>query len=320
MRRREFLAAALASPLAARSQAKVHVLGLLWNDAVKPSPYALTLLQALRGRGYVEGKNLRVQDQVALEGYAPMAAGAAALVRAKVDLMVTYGATATQTAAKATKEIPIVAVMGADPVARGLAASLSRPGGNVTGVTMLTGGLIGKGIELLRELRPGLRRVGVLLGSGAANYQINVREANAAARSLKLEVQLGAVDKPEEIEASIAALSKAGAGAICVVGSSILTARAGPVTAAIARHRLPAVYFAERYTETGGLLVYTPSAKKALVQAAGYVDRILRGARPAEMPIEQASDLELVINLKTAKEQGVRIPQSILQRADRAIT
>lgn len=141
MKRRQFVAAGgamLALPLAARAQ-KAPLVGLLWNDSVKPSPYAATLLGALRERGYVVGRNLRIEDRVALEGYGPMAEGAAALVRAKVDLIVSYGATATQTAAKATKQIPIVMIMGADPVARGLAASLSRPGGNVTGVTTLTG-------------------------------------------------------------------------------------------------------------------------------------------------------------------------------------
>jgi putative ABC transport system substrate-binding protein len=321
MRRREFVvlgAAALALPLAARAQ-KVPVVGLLWNDSVKPSLYAATLLGALRERGYVVGRNLRIEDRVALEGYAPMAEGAAALVRAKVDLIVSYGATATQTAAKATKEIPIVMIMGADPVARGLAVSLSRPGGNVTGVTTLTGSLLGKGIELLKELVPGLSRVGVLLGSGAANYSLNVREAEAAARLLKLESHIGGVGAPGEIETTIAALAKSRVGAVYVVGSTLLASHSDRVVAAIAKHRIPAAYPSERYTESGGLMVYAPSVKKAFVRAAGYVDRILKGARPAEMPIEQTSDLELVINLRTAKALGIKIPQSILQRADRAI-
>ncbi len=321
MRRREFVvlgAAALALPLAARAQ-KVPVVGLLWNDSVKPSPYAVTLLGTLKDRGYVPGRNLRIEDRVALEGYGSMAESAAALVRAKVDLIVSYGATATQTAAKATKEIPIVMVMGADPVARGLAASLSRPGGNVTGVTTLTGALIGKSMELLKELNPGLSRVGVLLGSGSANYSLNVREAEAAARLLRLELHFGPVGAAGEIESAIAALAKSRVGAVYVVGSTMLASHSDRVVAAIAKHRIPAAYPSERYTESGGLMVYAPSVKKAFVRAAGYVDRILKGSRPAEMPIEQSSDLELVINLKTAKALGIKIPPSILQRADRAI-
>lgn len=321
MRRREVVGlgvALLALPSVARAQ-KVPLVGLLWNDSVKPSPYAATLLGALRERGYVVGRNLRIEDRVALEGYGPMAENAAALVRAKVDLIVSYGATATQTAAKATKEIPIVMIMGADPVARGLAASLSRPGGNVTGVTTLTGGLIGKGIELLKEMVPGLTRVGVLLGSGATNYSINVREAEAAARTLKLELHARGARPPEEIEVAVAALAKSRVGAIFVVGSTALASHSESVVAAIARHRIPAAFTSERYTEAGGLMVYTPSVKKAFVRAAGYVDRILKGSRAAEMPIEQTSDLELVINLKTARALGIKIPQTILQRADRAI-
>jgi len=319
--RRDFVslgAAMLALPLAARAQ-KIQVVGLLWNDSVRPSPYVAVLLGALKERGYVSGRNLRIEDRVALEGYGSMAENAAALVRAKVDLIVSYGATATQTAAKATKEIPIVMIMGADPVARGLAASLSRPGGNVTGVTTLTGGLIGKGIELLKQLVPGLARVGVLLGSGAANYSLNVRQAETAARTLKLEPHIRGVHAPEEIEGAVAALAKSRVGAVYVVGSTMLASHSDRVVAAIAKHRIPAAYPSERYTEAGGLMVYAPSVKKAFVRAAGYVDRILKGSRAAEMPIEQTSDLELVINLKTAKALGLRIPQAILQRADRAI-
>lgn len=321
MRRRRFIAAGgalLALPLAARTQ-KVAVVGLLWNDSVKPSPYAVTLLGTLKERGYVPGRNLRVEDRVALEGYGSMAESAAALVRAKVDLIVSYGATATQTAAKATKAIPIVMVMGADPVARGLAASLSRPGGNVTGVTTLTGALIGKSMELLKELNPGLSRVGVLLGSGAANYSLNVREAQDAARLLKLELHIGGVGAAGEIESTIATLAKSRVGAVYVVGSTMLASHSDRVVAAIAKHRIPGAYPSERYTESGGLMVYAPSVKKAFVRAAGYVDRILKGARAAEMPIEQSSDLELVINLKTARALGLKIPPAILQRADRAI-
>ena len=321
MKRREFIAAGgglLALPLAARAQ-KVPVVGLLWNDAVKPSPYAAVLTGALRARGYVEGKNLRIEDRVALEGYGPMAENAAALLRARVDLIVTFGGTATVAAANATKEIPIVMIMGADPVARGLAASLSRPGGNVTGVTTRTGSLIGKGIELLRELTPGLSRVGVLLSSGADTYSLNVREAEAAARVLKLELHIGGVSAPGEIEGALAMLAKSQVGAVFVVGGTLLASHSERVVAAIARRRIPAAYTSERFSEAGGLMVYAPSVKKAFVRAAGYVDRILKGARPAEMPIEQSSDLELVINLKTAKALGIRIPQPILQRADRAI-
>jgi ABC-type uncharacterized transport system substrate-binding protein len=320
MKRRDFVAlgaTALALPLAVRAQ-KAPLVGLLWNDSVKPSPYAATLLGALRERGYVVGRNLRLEDSVALEGYAPMAESAAALVRAKVDVIVTYGASATLAAAKATKEIPIVAIVGADPVAIGLAVSLARPGGNVSGVTTLASGLVGKRIELLKELVPDLSRVGVLYAPGTAIRE-SLRESNAAASALKLQAQTAEVRAPGEIEDAIAGLAKAQVGAIYVSSSTLLAAHGSRVVAAIAKHRLPAAYAVERYVDAGGLMVYAPSMSKAFVRLATYVDRVLKGARPAEMPIEQTSEVELVINLKTARQLGIKIPQSILQRADRAI-
>jgi len=319
--RRDFVtlgAATLALPFAAHAQGKTPVIGLLWNDSLKPSPYVATLLGALREKGYVDGRNIRIEDRVALEGYGPMAENAAALVRAKVDLIVTYGATATVTAAKATKEIPIVAIIGADPVASGLAASWSRPGGNVTGVATLGVGLVGKRIELLKELIPGLSRVGILLALNVGNPVMR-RDSEAAAHALNLQSHFGEARGAEDIEGAIARLVKAKVGAIYVTGSTMLASHSARVVAAIAKHRIPAVYAVERYTDAGGLMIYSPSIKKAFVRVATYVDRILKGARAAELPIEQTSDVELVINLKTAKALGIRIPQSILQRADRAI-
>jgi len=319
--RRDFVilgAAALALPFAAHAQGKTPVIGLLWNDSLKPSPHVATLLGALREKGYADGRNIRIEDQVALEGYGPMGENAAALVRAKVDLIVTYGATATFAAAKATREIPIVMIIGADPVARGLAASLSRPGGNVTGITTLTGGLIGKRIELLKELVPGLSRVGILLTPNIGN-PIEARESEAAARALKLQPYFDEVHAPGDIERAIAGLAKSRVGAIYMSGSTMLASHAARVAAIVAKNRIPAVYANERFVDAGGLMVYSGSTKKNFVRVADYVDRILKGARAGDLPIEQTSDVELVINLKTAKALGIKIPQSILQRADRAI-
>jgi putative ABC transport system substrate-binding protein len=321
VKRRQLIAAGgamLALPLAARAQSKTPVIGLLWNDSVKPSPYAATLLGALRERGYVVGRNLSIEDRVALEGYSPMAENAAALVRAKVDLIVTYGATATLAAAKATKEIPIVMIMGADPVARGLAASLSRPGGNVTGIATLTVGLIGKRIELLKELVPGLSRVGILLTPNVGN-PVEARESEAAARALNLQPHFGEAHAPGDIERAIVELAKSRVGAVYMSGSTMLASHAARVAAIVAKSRIPAVYANERFVDAGGLMVYSPNITKAFGRIADYVDRILKGARAGELPIEQASEVELVINLKTAKALGLRIPQTILQRADRAI-
>jgi putative ABC transport system substrate-binding protein len=321
MNRRGFLAASatlLPFPRLVSAQAKVHSIGLLWNDSVKPSPYVAMLSDALRGRGYIVGRNLRFEDAVAVEGYGPMPDNAARLVRAKVDLIVTVGATATLAATKATKDIPVVTVIGLDPVKSGVAASLSRPGGNVTGVWTLASGLNGKRIEFLKQLKPDLTRVGILYGPGTA-VQVTLDEAETAARALKLNTVKAEARAADEIEPAIASLVKSRAAAIFVASSTLLAVHSHRVVEGIAKHGIPAVYGVERYVDAGGLLVYAPSTRKALGRAAHYVDRILKGARPGEMPIEQVSDVELVINLTTAKALGLRIPQSILQRADRAI-
>jgi putative ABC transport system substrate-binding protein len=321
MKRRKFLAGGmilLAFPRLAAAQAKVPTIGLLWNDSVKPSPFVAILSQALREKGYVVDRNVRFEDAVALEGYGPMAANAARLVTAKVDLIVTYGATATLAAAKATKGVPIVMIMGADPVERGVATSLSRPGGNVTGIWTLSSGLNAKQVELLKQLTPGASRVGILFAPGSA-VQSGIEEAEAAARRLKVTTVRAAVRVPDEIETAVRNLAKSRAEAIFVHSSSMLAAHGKRVVDSIAKSAIPAVYGTERYVEAGGLLVYAPSVRKAFGRIANHIDRILKGAPAGEIPIEQTSDVELVINLRTARALGITIPQAILQRADRAI-
>ena len=314
-------AGALATPfsLLAQQQSKVWRIGLLWNDSVKPSPYVKILLGALREKGYVSGSNLRVEDRVALEGYSPMTENAASLVREKVDLIVTYGTTATVAAAKATKEIPIVMIMGSDPVAGGLAVSLAHPGGNVTGISTQGGNLIGKRMELLKELVPGLARVGILIGEGGTANPVFVTELENAMRALKLEARFARVRTPGEIGGAITELVKARVGAIYVLGSTMLASNSALVTTAVANYRIPAVYGIERYVDSGGIMVYAASQRKFFVQIASYVDKVLKGAKPAELPIEQARDLELSVNLKTARAQGIKVPNSILVRADKVI-
>jgi putative ABC transport system substrate-binding protein len=296
----------------------VPIVGLLWNDSIKPSPYVFILTEALRVKGYVVGRNLRFDDAVALEGYSPMAENAKRLVQTKADVIVTIGATATLAAAKATREIPVVMVMGADPVALGLAKSVARPGANVTGVWAIQTGLNAKRVELLKQLMPRLSRVGVLYAPSGA-VQLSFDEIEATARTLKIETVKAEARKPDDIEPAIATLAKSRPGAIFVLGSTALAARSERVVAAMAKHRMAAVYSNERYVEAGGLMIYSASTRKALQGASRYVDRILNGARPEEMPIEQSTDVDLVINLKTARALGITIPQSILQRADRAI-
>jgi putative ABC transport system substrate-binding protein len=320
MKRRQFLgvlATAIAAPRSAFAQ-KTPVIGLLWNDSVKPSPYVAVLEAALKERGYVRGRNLRLEDAVALEGYGPMAPNAARLAAAKVDVIVSYGATATLAAAKATDSIPIVAIVGSDPVQVGLAASLARPGRNVTGVWTLATGLNRKRVELLKEVVPRLSRAGVLYAPGST-AQLAVAEADAAARTLKIAMTRSEVRSADEIDEAIARLARAHVEGIFIGTSTLLASHAERVVAGVAKHRIPAVYGTERYIDPGGLVVYAPSIRRAFDHVAVYVDRILRGGKPGDMPIEQVSDVELVVNLKTARLQGIKLPQAILQRADRAI-
>jgi putative tryptophan/tyrosine transport system substrate-binding protein len=319
MRRRAFFAAAaLLLPGRAAAQRKTPVIGLLWNDSVKPSPYVAILIAALREKGYVVPLDVRIEDRVGLEGYSGYAEGIADLVRAKVDVIVTNGTTALQAAAKATKDIPIVMLTGSDPVALGFVASLARPGGNITGVAVMTVGLAAKRIELLKELLPRLSRVGLLLAPNVAN-PVNLRESEAAARSLSMQIEPMEVRTANEIESRIAELVKSGVGGISVSAATLLSSHSGRVVAAIAKHRLPAVYSNERYAEAGGLMTYASSVNRAFMRAAGYVDRILKGARPGELAIEQQQEFELAINMKTAQALGLKIPQALLVRAERVI-
>jgi len=309
----------LVLPRLAGAQGKVSIVGLLWNDSVRPSPLAEVLLTALREKGWVVGRNLRVEDRISLEGYGGYAEGLKELVRARVDVIVTSGATATQAAAKATKDIPIVMRIGGDPVASGLVASLSRPGGNITGITTVQVGLNAKRIQLLREMLPDVARVGVLLAAEAASYSPNVRESEAAAKALNLQAQIGEVRSLEQIDDVLGHFRKSQVGAVYVPGSTMLASHGERVAAALSKHRLPAVYANDRFVEAGGLMVYSASTGKSFVRLAAYVDRVLKGVRPADLAIEQASDVELVVNLRTAKGLGITIPQSILVRADRVI-
>jgi putative ABC transport system substrate-binding protein len=322
MRRRDFVlggTAMLAVPGIAKAQKKPAVIGLLWNDSVKPSPFAKILLDALQQKGWVAGRDFRVEDRVTLEGYGGYAESLEQLLLAKVDLIVTSGATATKAAAQATKEIPIVMRIGGDPVASGFVASLSRPGGNVTGITTVQVGLNAKRLELLKELVPGASRVALLLQAGAASSPLNIRESEQAAKSLNLQLQVAELRSLDDIESVLGQLRKSGADAVYVPGSTMLAAHGERVVAAMTKHRLPAVYANDRFVDAGGLTVYSASTGKSFARLATYVDRVLKGARPADLAIEQASDVELIVNLKAAKSLGIAVPRMILVRADRVI-
>src|SRR5688572_8390954 len=238
MRRRDFVlagAATLTLPRLVTAQKKTPVIGLLWNDSVKPSPYAAVLLDALRDKGWVADRDFRIEDGVSLEGYAGYAERAAALVRAKVDLIMAYGSTSVFAAAKATKEIPIVMHIGVDPVAAGLAASLSRPGGNLTGVTTSATALSAKRIELLKELKPDLSSFGVVLAQNVGN-PIYRRDSEAAALTLNLQVHFSEARSVEDLDRAISELATAKVGALYIAPASMLQAHSPRVVELVAKH------------------------------------------------------------------------------------
>jgi putative ABC transport system substrate-binding protein len=323
VRRRKFLVTLgvlLGVPLArAQQQARLPVIGLLWNDSVKPSPYVTTLVGALKEQGLVAGRDFRIDDRVGLEGYGSMAEGAASLVSGRVDLIVTYGGTATQAVAKATKEIPIVAIMGRDPAEEGLAESLAHPGRNVTGVVTLSRELVGKRLELLKELVPGLSKVAILIAGGSVGVVSTERNVEATARALGMQPHIIKLSAADDVDRAIAEVLKAQVEGLYVGGNTMLAANASRIVSAVAKHRIPALYATEPFINAGGLMVYGPSIHKSFARTAAYIYRLLKGAKPGELPIQQVEILDLTINMKTARAQGIKIPQLILLRAQRVI-
>jgi putative tryptophan/tyrosine transport system substrate-binding protein len=275
--------------------------------------------QALREIGYIEGKNVAI-DFRSTEGKLNLANELAAeLVRLKVDVIVTTGGTSTRPAKEATSTIPIVMGQDVDPVGSGFVASLARPGGNITGLSTLSPELNGKQLELLKEIVPKLSRVAVFgYSSGPPNAQA-LKETDAAARALGLHVQHLDVLGAKDFESAFHAARSARAEAVLVLSSPITFSHRKELVERAHRSRLATIYWAAEFVEAGGLLTYSVSFTDLFRRAAHYVDKILKGARPADLPVEQPTKFELVINLKTAKQIGLTIPPNVLARADRVI-
>ncbi len=310
----------LAAPLAAEAQsAKVPRVGLLGLGSPGSASLFESLRQGLRERGWVEGQNIAFEDRTTVGQYTRLPDVAAELVRLKVDTIVTWGTTAALAARKATGTIPIVTTTGGDPIETGLAASLARPGGNVTGLTTSGSELIGKRIELLKEILPGLSRIAVLWNPESRTEPLSLRDAEAAARSLGLQVQPTEVRHPEGLEKAFASMAHKRAEALAPVSSNMFRVHRAKLVELAARHRLPAIFPDRASVEAGGLMSYGPDEKAIFRQLANYVDRILKGAKPGDLPIEQPTRFELVINRKAAKALGLTIPPSLLLRADQII-
>ncbi len=311
-------AGALAVPLRSSAQPKIPTIGYLSVASVKPSPLLRILLAALGAKGYVVDRNLRIDDRT-IADYRGLAEHAAGLVRAKADLIVTFGSTATLAASKVTKEIPIVMIAGIDPVHAGLAVSLSHPGGNVSGVVLFTTELAQKRTQLLRELVPNMKRIGVLSNPAAGDNALRLKETEAAARVLRLETRVVEARELAELDEAFAALARAKVDGVIILGNLSFHSNLARLAEIAARWRLPAIYNVAEFVEAGGLITYGVDFRDAVVKAATHVDRILKGARPGDLPIEQPTKFELLINGKTAKALGLKIPQSLLISADKVI-
>ena len=329
MDRRAFLAGAvalLAAPLAAEAQqaAKIARIGYLSPNLATSPHLREAFRQGLRDLGYVEGRNVVIEYRDAEgKGVERFPALAAELVALKVDVIFVGGGTRVVLAAmQATKTIPIVFASVADPVGSGLVTSLARPGGNVTGLSGLTSELVGKCLEHLKQAVPGVSRVAILWRPGALPERTEkemLKGVDVAARALGVRLQFVEVRGPENFDRAFSEMTRARAGALTLLPSNMFLREHGRLVDLAARYRLPTVYPWRDVVDAGGLMSYGASLTDSSRRAATYVDRILKGAKPGDLPVEQPTKFDLVINLKTAKTLGLTIPPSLLQRADQVI-
>jgi ABC-type uncharacterized transport system substrate-binding protein len=311
---------ALCSFTEAQQPAKIPRIGFLSaNSRTAMSARAETFQQGLRELGYVEGKNIVIEYQFADRNLDRVPALAAELVRLNVNLIVTEGPTATRFAKEATSTIPIVMAQDPDPVGTGFVASLSRPSGNITGLSSLRPELTGKRLDLLKEIVPKLARVAVLGTSSTPGNAQSLKETELAASGLAIQLQFLEVLGPKDIETAFRAASKYRANAMLVLASPFLLSGRAELADLAIKSRLPAIYPSGDYVDVGGLMFYGASITDLFRRAATYVDKILKGSKPADLPVEQPTKLEFIVNLKTAKQIGLTIPPNVLARADRVI-
>jgi putative ABC transport system substrate-binding protein len=275
--------------------------------------------QGLRELGYVEGQSIAIESRWAEGKDDRFPALAAELVRSKVNVIVTSSGAATQAAQQATRTIPIVMALANDPVGSGLVASLARPGGNITGLTVMSPDLAGKQLQLLKEVVPKITRVALLTNPDNPASARFLREAEPAARALGVRLQVLEARNAQEIDSAFGVVTKERAGALLILPDVIFLSQRTQMAEFVTKRRLPSVYGVGEYAEAGGLMAYGASHIDLVRRAATFVDKILKGAKPGDLPVEQPTRFELVINLRTAKAIGLTIPPSVLQRADQII-
>ncbi len=299
---------------------KISRIGFL--SSLSPSAIAArqeSFRRGLRDLGYREGQNILIEWRYAEGDADRLKELAAELVRLKVDVIVTGGPAVNRPAKEATATIPIVLSFDNDPVGNGFAASLARPGGNITGLSTHYPEISGKQLEILKETVPRLARVAVLGNATIPGNAQTLREAELAAKALALKLQYLEIENARQIESAFRAATTGHADGVLVLGSQVVTSNANQFAKLAAKSRLPAMYWSPEFVEAGGLMTYSVSITDLFRRAATYVDKIIKGVRPAELPIEQPTKFEFVVNLEAAKQIGLTIPPNVLARADRVI-
>jgi ABC-type uncharacterized transport system substrate-binding protein len=304
----------------AQQPTKIPRIGYLnASSASSASSRVEAFRRGLRELGYVEGKNIVVEYRFAegnLERLRPLTAE---LLQLNVELIVSGGPTVTRPLKEATSTIPIVMGFDYDPVGSGFVASLARPGGNVTGLSTLAPEISGKQLEILKEINSRLSRVAVFGNSTRSGTSLSLKEMDLAARAFKIQIQPLDIQDPKDIATAFGTASKAHADAIVVLGSPVLNLRRTQIAELAVKNRLPGVYAQPEFLDAGGLIYYGASFSDIFQRAATYVDKILKGAKPADLPVEQPKKFEFIVNLKAAKQIGLAIPPQVLARADRVI-
>jgi putative tryptophan/tyrosine transport system substrate-binding protein len=323
MRRREFIAllagTAAAWPLAARGQQAAKTIGLLGAvSASQQSPWTDAFLQRLRELGWIEGRTVSIAYRWSEGSNERAAEMAAELVRLKVDVIVTSGTPIVLAAKRATATVPIVFATAADPVGSGLVASLPRPGANITGLSLQSPDLSGKRLELLREVVPGLQRLAAIASVGSPAAILEMGEVQVAAKALGLDIETFEIRRTEDF-ASVFAGLKSRAEALYVVTDSFMASNRVRINTLALSASLPTIHGIRDYVEVGGLMSYAASFRDLWRRAGDYVDKILRGTKPADLPVEQPTKFDLTINLVTAQALGLTIPSMLLARADEVI-
>jgi len=309
-----------APPADAEQAAKVPRIGYLGAATLSAIPERVEAFrQGLRELGYVEGKNIVIEYRYTEGKLDRLPALAAELVRLKVDVIVTAGPTITRVAKEATVAIPIVTANDGDPVGNGFVASLARPGGNITGLSTLAPELSGKRLEILKEIVPKLSRLAVLGNSPDPGNRQNLKEAELAAKAFGVKLQYLDLLSFKDIEAAFRAASKERTDAALVLQSAVLVSHRTQLADLAVKSRLPAIYYRSQFVEAGGLMAYSVSSTDLDRRAATYVDKILKGSKPADLPVEQPTKFELIINLNVAKQICLTIPPNVLARADKVI-